>query len=403
MKKVKMILPTYVDKFRCIGGECEDNCCIGWNIDVDKETFKKYHKVKDKDMRKKFQKGVHNNPYCTNEKLDYGRIKLNKEKRCPFLDENNFCSVQGKYGEDYLGSVCSQYPRVVNKIDDNYEMSIDMGCPEVARIILRSTDKIGFEETERDLGKYTMAGVLDTRDKEFNDTPIKYFKEIRDFSIKIIQSRNLNLSTRLYVLGDFISRLDDEADINIDNLKNIIDEYDIEGAAEYFEKQDMNYVLQVSFLNNLLDILDIKNDNDKIKKYSNQLLNGFELTENSNIAQKADAYITAFENYINECMEPNSHIFENYMVNFIYNNLFPFSESDYMFDGYIMLLLRYSLMRFYLVGMDLNEQIRDTEDIIKFIQAFAKTIENNSDYRMNILEYIKENGFDNMEFAKTLI
>lgn len=38
MEKVKMILPTYVDKFRCIGGKCEDNCCIEWDIDVDKET-----------------------------------------------------------------------------------------------------------------------------------------------------------------------------------------------------------------------------------------------------------------------------------------------------------------------------------------------------------------------------
>ena len=38
MEKVKMILPTFVDKFRCIGGKCEDNCCIEWDIDVDKET-----------------------------------------------------------------------------------------------------------------------------------------------------------------------------------------------------------------------------------------------------------------------------------------------------------------------------------------------------------------------------
>lgn len=403
MKKVKMLLPTYVDKFRCIGGKCEDNCCIGWDIDIDKETFKKYHKVEDEHMRRMFQKGVHNNPDCTNEKLDYGRIKLNKEKRCPFLDENNFCSVQGKYGEDYLSSVCSQYPRVVNKIDDYYEMSIDMGCPEVARIILGSTEKISFEETERSLGKYTMAGILDTRIDEFKNTPIKYFKEIRDFSIKIMQSRNLDLSRRLYVLGDFINKLDDAANISIDDLKQIIEEYDIESEAESFERENMNYVLQVSFLNDLLDTLNIKNDNDKIKEYSNQLVHVFELNENSNIAQNANKYISSFEKYINDCMEGNSHIFENYIVNFIYNNLFPFSESDYMFDGYIMLLLRYSLMRFYLVGIESHKGIRSSEDIIKFIHVFAKTIEHNSNYRMDILGYIKENGFDNMEFAKSLI
>ena len=91
------------------------------------------------------------------------------------------------------------------------------------------------------------------------------------------------------------------------------------------------------------------------------------------------------------------------MVNFIYNNLFPFSESDYMFDGYIMLLLRYPIIRFYLAGINSCAKLKSSEEIIKFIQVFAKTLEHNSNYRMDMLAYIKENGFDNMEFAKTLI
>lgn len=407
MEKVKMILPTYVDKFRCIGGECEDNCCIGWDIDVDKETFKKYHKVKDEEMRRKFQKGVHNNPDCTNERLDYGRIKLNKQRRCPFLDENNFCSVQGTLGEDYLGSVCSQYPRVVNKIDDYYEMSIDMGCPEVSRIILRSTEKIGFVETERSLGKYTMAGILDTRHEDFEDTPIKYFKEIRDYSIKIIQNRNLSLSCRLYVLGDFINKLDDESNIDVDNLDNIINNYDIERVAKSYESEKMNYALQVSFLKNLLDTLKFADepgdDNEKFKVYTAKLLKGLDIEDTENIADIAEKYVKVFEDYTEKYIESNSHIFENYLVNFMYNNLFPFSESDYMFDGYIMLLMRYALMRFYLVGINLHTEHDSTEDIIKFIQVFAKALEHDRAYRSELLVYINENGFDNFEFAKILL
>lgn len=407
MEKVKMILPTYVDKFRCIGGECEDNCCIGWDIDVDKETFKKYHKVKDEEMRRKFQKGVHNNPDCTNERLDYGLIKLNKQRRCPFLDENNFCSVQETLGEDYLGSVCSQYPRVVNKIDDYYEMSIDMGCPEVSRIILRSTEKIGFVETERSLGKYTMAGILDTRHEDFEDTPIKYFKEIRDYSIKIIQNRNLSLSCRLYVLGDFINKLDDESNIDVDNLDNIINNYDIERVAKSYESEKMNYALQVSFLKNLLDTLKFADepgdDNEKFKVYTAKLLKGLDIEDTENIADIAEKYVKVFEDYTEKYIESNSHIFENYLVNFMYNNLFPFSESDYMFDGYIMLLMRYALMRFYLVGINLHTEHDSTEYIIKFIQVFAKALEHDRAYRSELLVYINENGFDNFEFAKILL
>lgn len=83
--KVMMIIPSYVNMFKCIGGECEDNCCIGWDIDIDKLTFRKLHKVQEEPFKKMFQKSININNECTNEALDYGRIKLNKEKRCPFL------------------------------------------------------------------------------------------------------------------------------------------------------------------------------------------------------------------------------------------------------------------------------------------------------------------------------
>ena len=61
-------------------------------------------------------------------------------------------------------------------------------------------------------------------------------------------------------------------------------------------------------------------------------------------------YIKAFEDYTENFINNNSYIFENYLVNFMYNYMFPFSETESIFDGYIMLLVRYSFIRFYLVG-----------------------------------------------------
>ncbi|MBN1070143.1 FliB family protein [Clostridium botulinum] len=401
-KSVKMIYPSYIDKFQCIGGKCEDNCCIGWDIDIDKETFKRYHKVKDETMKKMFQKNVHNNKYCTNEDLDYGRIKLNKAKRCPFLDDENYCLIQGKFGEDYLSSVCTQFPRVLNKVDDHYEICLDSACPEAARIILSSKEKIDFKESEKNLGKYTMSGVLDTRLSEFKNTPIKYFKEIRDFSIKIIQNRKLNISSRLYVLGDFLDKLED---LEINKIKEFINKYYIEAQAKYYKRERMNYALQVSFLKNVVDSLDIVNetDSDKFKNYTKELLKGYNIKDNDSVIKNAEKYINAFEKYTETYIENNSYIFENYFVNFIYNNLFPFSESDYMFEGYIMLLFRYSLMRFYLVGKYIYNEKDSKEEMIEFIQVFIKAVEHDKNYRSEILEYIKENSFDNMEFAKMIL
>ena len=44
---MKVLKPFYYDDFKCIGGECIDNCCgNNWRIDIDEKTYKKYKKLK---------------------------------------------------------------------------------------------------------------------------------------------------------------------------------------------------------------------------------------------------------------------------------------------------------------------------------------------------------------------
>ena len=38
-------IPDYYPSFECIADKCEDTCCAGWQIVIDKETLKKYTKV----------------------------------------------------------------------------------------------------------------------------------------------------------------------------------------------------------------------------------------------------------------------------------------------------------------------------------------------------------------------
>ena len=41
----KILVPDYISSFACIGSECEDTCCAGWQVPVDKVTYQKYRKV----------------------------------------------------------------------------------------------------------------------------------------------------------------------------------------------------------------------------------------------------------------------------------------------------------------------------------------------------------------------
>lgn len=400
-KLIRKKYPKYLKEFKCIGGECEDSCCIGWDIDIDKITFRQYYKVKDQEMKKMFQKNVHNNEYCQAPDVDYGKVKLKKDKRCPFLDECNYCIIQSKLGEEYLSNVCTSFPRILNKIDGYYEMSLDVSCPEAARILLLKEEGIEFEENEETLGKHIISSEIDTKSKEFKNLPIKYFKEIRDLSIKIIKNRNFDLNRRLYILGEFINELEEELKYNYENVLKFIKEYDINSVKDPYEKDDFSYLLQVDFFKKTMKYLNILNEVDSLsfKDYTKEVMDGFNF-EDDNISKYANVYIEAFEEYSKEYMIENSFIFENYLVNFIYNYMFPFSENQSVFDGYIMLLMRYSFIRFYLVGKYIVNKNESKEEIVRFIQVFSKSIGHHRNYLVNLLKYIKEKEFNNIEFVK---
>ena len=36
---MKLRIPSYYEEFSCIADKCKDNCCIGWEIDIDEETI----------------------------------------------------------------------------------------------------------------------------------------------------------------------------------------------------------------------------------------------------------------------------------------------------------------------------------------------------------------------------
>ena len=42
---MKIVTPDYYKNFKCIAGECTDTCCAGWDVDVDKESYKQYRRV----------------------------------------------------------------------------------------------------------------------------------------------------------------------------------------------------------------------------------------------------------------------------------------------------------------------------------------------------------------------
>ena len=95
--------PMYYKNFKCISNKCKDNCCIGWEIDIDDDTYKKYMDTKG-DFGKKLKDNIYNidNLHC---------FKLDKNERCMFLNKNNLCEIILNMGEENLCEICQKHPR----------------------------------------------------------------------------------------------------------------------------------------------------------------------------------------------------------------------------------------------------------------------------------------------------
>ncbi|MBQ8322067.1 MAG: flagellin lysine-N-methylase [Clostridia bacterium] len=124
---MKLVIPEYYERFACKGGMCTDNCCIGWEIDIDPVTLKKYE-IADADMRGRLSDGICKDGDSAHFKLDKGR--------CPFLNKENLCDIIIKLGETSLCDICREHPRYYLALDDTVYSGVGLCCEAAAELIL---------------------------------------------------------------------------------------------------------------------------------------------------------------------------------------------------------------------------------------------------------------------------
>ncbi len=125
---MKVFAPDYYKRFKCIADKCRHSCCIGWEIDIDEKTLGKYGETLS---------------YCVNSSIEYGEqphFKLEKNERCPHLDEKGLCRIITNLGEEYLCDICREHPRFYNYTKRGKEAGLGMACEEACRMILSSDD-----------------------------------------------------------------------------------------------------------------------------------------------------------------------------------------------------------------------------------------------------------------------
>ena len=189
------IYPNYYKNFSCIADKCKHSCCIGWEIDIDKDTLE-YYKGVEGEMGELLRSRISydGDPHFC----------LSSGDRCPFLNEKNLCELILNLGEESLCYICSEHPRFKNEFGDRLEIGLGLCCEEAGRIILGQKEDFCLESDESTdtddeiiLLRDKAITIMQKRDKSL-DERCKEMLDACEFDSKLMTEEYM-----LRVLGDF--------------------------------------------------------------------------------------------------------------------------------------------------------------------------------------------------------
>ncbi|MFC3772837.1 flagellin lysine-N-methylase [Paenibacillus sp. GCM10012303] len=406
-KRVKHLYPLYMDKFQCIGSECEDTCCSGWQVSIDRSTYKKYNKVSDPVLRRLLENSLKRNRVDPSDGY-FASIKLNEQNRCPLLTEDRRCGVQLRLGEQYLSNVCASYPRGANVVNNVFELSGTISCPEMARLVLLNPEGIDFTEQNRELDNRINVGKI-LRTNEATVPIERFFWELRIFTIQILQNRNYDLSDRLILLGMFVQKVQEYIEEGNGGIAELIARYsaliDNFGLKESLQDIPTNTVIQMELLKELADErYKIGVSSQRYFECYAAFLHGIEYNLEDTTEDIASRYKEGYEKYYQPFMKQHGYILENYLVNYVYKSLFPCGKFTNIFDEFVMLALHYALIKMHLIGIARYAKEQFSVDfVIKFMQSFSKTVEHNNMFFSNAYSLLEKHNYKTMAYMAIMI
>lgn len=367
--------PECVDEFRCDGKSCQGHCCKYWQIAIDDSTWKRYSKMKLKSARKGILSHI-------KQKKDGRRyIKLSSNSACPFLQEDFLCRLQRDYGESYLSCICRTYPRIVTCIDGLMERALSLACPVAAKLVLLEKPPMVFEQIE-----LLVDEPIQIREP-LQSEGLKHLPELQYAGISLLQDRRFSLDQRLVMLGFFLEQAQELE--NMEHLEDLVRLYTSDAIAEHapgmFEAIHFHREQYLKAMFDLLDVLYGEQSDLHIWDWQlDYVTKVFGFREDA-CEVPVDELMKAYEKFYpaakKALMEKYGYVFENYLVNEFFGNVYPCRLEGSFTENFGVFLLGYKLLEFLMVAMAAECGDALQEDmVVGSIIGFAGKIDHSPRY-----------------------
>jgi lysine-N-methylase len=400
--------PSYFARFQCLAADCEDTCCGGWSVPVDRPTYERYLASSDESLRQTASEFMTRTAPGARE--GYFAIIQMKDGRCPLL-HNQLCSLHERFGEAYLPRICEAYPRSANWVDGVLERSLQTSCPEAARLVMLEPSRLKFEEGELESLPRTAGASYVETGRITGGKPYEFFHGARRKSIAILQDRSLELWERMAALGDLCDRL--ETAVQSGGRREFEELLGRQTAVALAPKQALAFQLEVVI--SLIVSRMSEYVSPAFRECYGELMKGLEWTPQDSFEDLARRLAVAHERYYAPFLDAHPYMFENLLVNYAHRTMFPFGpqRTERMADPVTVqgsITDKFRLMATYLAMMQtvaagaaaVHREKFGAGLVVRVVYAFSRSFEHSLSFPPKALEILAAHGITDGRSAAAL-
>lgn len=367
---------NYYDQFKCIADKCSMTCCQEWRIAVDDETKKKWvgHQIDDVENHTKLS--LCN---CLEEEETGSIIKLNADKKCPFLNKDKLCKLVIGLDETFLSKTCDTFPRQKNEFENRTEHSLASCCPVVVDLIRKEKPQISRE------------GFVEGNLKIQNQEEALLY-EVREMMLGLMDEDTYTLPERLMMIFYTLLELLDQKKFTVAQVKGASGEKQLKPLIKAIRNMEFSLVDALLESNELF--LDVVENYRKQGLYVGYLESIAELAEQLEADYEEEELLEKQAEFEKILLEHKQLLKHYIMAEMISNGLMPESSLEDMVVAFEWIVMEYSVIRqaLFLKWLEQGEEKLTYEVVRDYITVIARVTGYDAS---DIYEYL-ENSFEDV-------
>jgi len=205
----EVVMYIYLDMVEGFTCEMCGKCCRNeWLVTVDKESYQRNEsffaaKGKNDEFQRAFVPLTDQRSFG-----EYAYIAKGAAGGCYFLTKDNYCILHREAGHEHLDHVCQTFPRYPMNTTRGLELTLTLNCPAVFKRIERNAplEVIRSEQPPLEVQPDSVAVHVFPSQRPENSA-LRYYFELEQHFIDILQSRSLKMAERLQFLTATIEKI----------------------------------------------------------------------------------------------------------------------------------------------------------------------------------------------------